>query len=62
MQYIKLENEKYFDGIEYFQCLLNPDTEPLTEFLDNNWAIVYDESSEIFSKSVNGVENKTDEE
>jgi len=46
----KLENEKYFDGIEYFQCLLNPDTAPLTDFLDSKWAIVFDESSEVLSR------------
>ncbi len=46
----KLENEKYFDGIEYFQCLLNPDTAPISDFLGKDWVIVFDESSEILSK------------
>ena len=46
----KLENEKYFDGIEYFQCLLNPTTASISDFLDENWVIVFDESSEVLSK------------
>ena len=46
----KIENEKYFDGIEYFQCFLNPDTKPITDFLGKDWVVVFDESSEILSK------------
>ena len=46
----KLENEKYFEGIEYFQCLLNEDTAVLSDFLGDDWAIVFDESSEVFSR------------
>lgn len=46
----KFENEKYFDGIEYFQCLLNTDTVPLVDFLSSDWVIVFDESSEVLSR------------
>lgn len=46
----RLENEKYFDGIEYFQSLLNPDMVPLTEFVSEDFVVVFDESSEILSK------------
>ncbi len=46
----KFENEKYFDGIEYFQSVLNPDTAVFTDFLGKEWAVVYDESSEVLSK------------
>ncbi len=46
----KFENEKYFDGIEYFQCLLNTATVPLVDFLSSDWVIVFDESSEVLSR------------
>lgn len=46
----KFENEKYFDGIEYFQCLLNTATVPLVDFLYSDWVIVFDESSEVLSR------------
>ena len=46
----KLENEHYFEGIEYFQCILNSNTFPATDFLDKNWAVVFDESSEVLTK------------
>lgn len=46
----KFENEKYFEGIEYFQCLLNSDTVPLLEFLSSDWVVIFDESSEVLSR------------
>lgn len=44
------ENEKYFDGIEYFQSYFNKDTKNFTHFADDDFVLMLDESSEIFSK------------
>lgn len=53
----KVENENYFEGIEYFQCLLNPDTSVVTDVLNEDWVVVLDESSEILSKFAHLDEN-----
>lgn len=55
----KYENEKYFEGIEYFQCLLNPDTVCFAGFLDSDWVVIFDESSEIYSRLAQLDENYT---
>ena len=46
----KIDNEPYFDGIEYFQSYLNKKTKSLVELIPNNFVVVLDESSEVFSK------------
>ncbi len=46
----KLENEHYFEGINYFQSALSEDLHELVEFLPDDYVVVFDESSEIFSK------------
>lgn len=46
----KIDNEKYFEGIEYFQSYLNKKTKSLLELVPNDFAVIFDESSEIFSK------------
>lgn len=49
----KVENEGYFEGIEYFQSVLNPEMRLLTDFLPDDWVVVYDETSELFVKFEN---------
>ncbi len=49
----KIDEEKYFDGIDYFQSYLNKKMKNLTQLLadeEEQPVIVFDESSEIFSK------------
>lgn len=49
----KIDTEKYFDGIDYFQSYLNKKMKSLPQLLldsQNPPALVLDESSEIFSK------------
>lgn len=46
----KIDNEKYFDGIEYFQSYINKKTKSLFELVPKDFAVIFDESSEIFSK------------
>ena len=46
----KIDNEKYFDGIEYFQSYINKKMKSLIELLPEDFSVIFDESSEIFSK------------
>ena len=49
----KIDNEKYFDGIEYFQPYLNKNLKSLASIIagaKKEQALVFDESSEVFSK------------
>ena len=46
----KIDNEGYFEGIEYFQSYLNKKTKNLIELLSEDFILVFDESSEIYSK------------
>ncbi len=46
----KIDNEGYFEGIDYFQSYLNKKTKSFADLLPKDFAIVFDESSEIFSK------------
>lgn len=50
----KVDEERYFDGIDYFQSYLNKKMKNLTQLLSecrgSGAAVVFDESSEIFSK------------
>ena len=46
----KIDNEGYFEGIEYFQSYLNKKTKSLIELMPEDFVLVFDESSEIFSK------------
>ena len=55
----KIDNENYFDGIEYFQSYLNNDMQNLIEILPEDFSIIFDESSEIFSKYSQIDENYT---
>lgn len=46
----KIDNEKYFDGIEYFQSYINKKMKSVIELLPEDFSVIFDESSEIFSK------------
>ena len=46
----KIDNEKNFDGIEYFQSYINKKMKSLIELLPEDFSVIFDESSEIFSK------------
>ncbi len=46
----KAENESYFEGIEYFQSYFNKNTQNLLELADEDFVIVFDESTEVFSR------------
>lgn len=46
----KIDNEPYFEGIEYFQSYLNKKTKSLVELIPDDFIVVFDESSELFSK------------
>ena len=46
----KIDNEKYFEGIEYFQSYLNKKLQSLSELISKDFCMIFDESSEIFSK------------
>lgn len=46
----KAENETYFEGIEYFQSYFNKKTKNLIELADDDFVIVFDESTEVFSR------------
>ena len=46
----KIDNEKYFEGIEYFESYFNRDLKSFTDLIDDDFIIVMDESSEIFSR------------
>lgn len=46
----KAENETYFEGIEYFQSYFNKNTKNLIELADDDFVIVFDESTEVFSR------------
>lgn len=45
-----IDNEDYFEGIEYFQNLLNPDLKGILELLSEDFIVILDESKEILSK------------
>ena len=45
-----LETETYFEGVEYYSQLLNPEYSDILDFLPKNTLIVFDESNEILSK------------
>ena len=45
----KIDEENYFDGIDYFQSYLNKEMKSLVETIDTS-SIILDESSEILSK------------
>lgn len=46
----KAQNEAYFEGIEYFQSYFNKNTKNLLELADDDFIIVFDESTEVFSR------------
>ena len=46
----KIDNEKYFEGIEYFQSYLNKKTKNILELIPDDFALIFDESSELFSR------------
>ena len=46
----KIDNEKYFDGIEYFQSYFNNSQKNLIELLKDDYAVVFDESSEVTAR------------
>ena len=46
----KIDEEKYFDGIDYFQSYLNKESKSLVELLPSDCLLIFDESSELFSK------------
>ena len=46
----KIDNEKYFEGIEYFQSYINKKMKSVIELLPEDFSVIFDESSEIFSK------------
>lgn len=46
----KAENEKYFEGVEYFQSYFNKETQNLTKLADEDFVLMFDESSEVFSR------------
>lgn len=46
----KIEVEGYFDGVEYFQSYLNKKTKNLFELIPKDFVVMFDESSEIFSR------------
>ncbi len=55
----KIDNESYFEGIEYFQSYLNKGMQSVLELIPKDFAVVFDESSEIFSKFAQIDENYT---
>ena len=49
----KIDTEKYFEGIEYFESYFNKNLQSLPELIfqeQKDTALIFDESSEIFSK------------
>ena len=46
----KAENENYFEGIEYFQSYFNKNAKNFIELADDDFVLVFDESTEIFSR------------
>lgn len=46
----KAENERYFEGIEYFQSYFNEASKNFVELADEDFVLMFDESSEIFSR------------
>ena len=46
----KADNEGYFDGIEYLQTYFNPRLKSLFELSDGEFLVIFDESTEIFSR------------
>ena len=46
----KIENETYFEGINYFQQCFNKDLKNLIELLPEDYILIFDESSEIYGK------------
>ncbi|MDD3593529.1 MAG: transcription-repair coupling factor [Candidatus Gastranaerophilales bacterium] len=45
-----LEEEKYFEGIEYFSSFLNPKMNSIFDFMPENVLIIFDEAHEILAK------------
>lgn len=46
----KIDNEGYFEGIDYFQSYLNKKTKNLLDLLPQDYSLIFDESSEIFGR------------
>ena len=46
----KIEEENYFQGIDYFQSIINTNLVSFFDYIDKNYTIILDESSELFSK------------
>ena len=46
----EIENRNYFEGIEYFETLFNPELKPLVELLNDEYIVVFDDYTKIKSK------------
>ncbi len=45
-----LDNEGYFDGIDYFQPYFNNDTKSFIDLIGKDFTVIMDESSEVFTR------------
>ena len=55
----KLKNKDYFEGIEYFENVFNPDLKTITELLYGDYIIVFDDYTQFKSKYEQACENLT---
>lgn len=46
----KLDSEGYFEGIEYFQTYFNTRLKNLIDLADSEFTVIFDESTEVFSR------------